>query len=62
MYVSYIVFNISPTLFIFFLWQEFGIVDNEEYIEDKNTLHLTFRTRKEAEIVRINISFLMKLS
>lgn len=56
-----IVVNISPTLYIF-LWQEFGIVDNEEYIEDKNTLHLTFRTRKEAEIVRINISFVMKLS
>ncbi|KAJ7363330.1 RNA-binding protein 26 [Desmophyllum pertusum] len=31
-------------------FNEFGIVDNEEYIEDKNTLNLTFRTRKEAEI------------
>ena len=26
---------------------------NEEYIDDKETLNLTFRTRKEAEIVRI---------
>ncbi|KAL9973174.1 hypothetical protein ACROYT_G019591 [Oculina patagonica] len=31
-------------------FREFGIVDTEEYIEDKNTLNLTFRTRKEAEI------------
>ena len=37
---------------VFFL-QEFGIVDNEECIDDKETLNLTFRTRKEAEIVRI---------
>ncbi|CAH3039111.1 unnamed protein product, partial [Porites lobata] len=31
-------------------FKEFGIVDNEEYIDDKETLNLTFRTRKEAEI------------
>lgn len=31
-------------------FKEFGIVDTEEYIEDKNVLNLTFRTRKEAEI------------
>lgn len=31
-------------------FREFGIVDNEEYIEDKEKLNLTFRTRKEAEI------------
>ena len=43
---------INSCLFVFFL-QEFGIVDNEEYIDDKETLNLTFRTRKEAEIVRI---------
>ena len=43
---------INSCLFVSFL-QEFGIVDNEEYIDDKETLNLTFRTRKEAKIVRI---------
>ncbi len=41
------------------MFKEFGIVDTEEYIEDKNTLNLTFRTRKEAEIVRINTFLLL---
>ena len=40
------------SLLSFIHFQEFGIVDNEEYIEDKGKLNLTFRTRKEAEIVR----------
>ena len=40
------------SLLSFVHFQEFGIVDNEEYIEDKEKLNLTFRTRKEAEIVR----------
>lgn len=31
-------------------FKEFGIVDTEEYMEDKLVLNLTFRTRKEAEI------------
>lgn len=31
-------------------FKEFGIVDSEEYTEDKQALNLTFRTRKEAEI------------
>jgi len=37
--------------------KEFGIVDSEEYNEETSTLNLTFRTRKEAEIVRVT-SFL----
>jgi len=35
--------------------KEFGIVDSEEYNEETSTLNLTFRTRKEAEIVRVPV-------
>ena len=35
--------------------QEFGIVDNEDYDEDTRIMILTYRTRKEAEIVSRNV-------
>ena len=58
--------RIKPNAFqlwvVFVVWwllslcaQEFGIVDNEDYDEDKRIMSLTYRTRKEAEIVSWNV-------